>query len=162
MISITPVYYKERSALHFMLANNNDPSNITWKTLLQSGQQGAGEIRRFHINQRGRGFGSVLTKLIRLFPVFLSSPVGKQLLNSGKDVITNIKEGDDISTSIAKTSRAKVREMTGLGKRRKRGRKAVQKGGSRAKLLGFVKNRIVRRKKKKGGRSRRAFITPST
>lgn len=146
-----------------MLINKYDPSDIPWKSLLQSGQQGAGDIRQFRLNQRGRGFGSVLAKLVRLFPTFLSSPLGRQLVSTGKGVLDNIKEGDDISTSIGKTSRSKVREMTGLGRRKNRraGKKKtanrrVQSGGSNAKLLGFIKNKVVRRKR--GGKGRRAFI----
>ena len=128
-------------------------------------------------NQRGGGLGAFLGHIVAMIPQFLASDVGKQLVSAGKDVIGNLKEGKDIKTALKKSGRKVVRNLTGLGrkrrskrrkntvvleglgKRKRRRSKSSKRSSKRKKTInrrpiGIVTNRIAKRKRKSSSKRR--------
>ena len=123
-------------------------SDINWLSLLQHGR---GEIKFFEgvRPQRGAGIGGVFKRLMRLVPSILSSPVGASLVSAGKTFIDDVAQGASVADAAKSTARSAVKKMIGVGKRKRRGRKAqIGKG----RVLGFVRGGP----KKRG--SRRVFL----
>jgi len=91
---------------------------INWSNLLQE-QTGNGMFFRGVEMQRGRGFGAIVSMLPRLIPAFLNSPVGKELISAGSNIISDVKTGSDVKTALKKRGRQSIRNLTGLGKKKK-------------------------------------------
>ena len=115
-----------------------------WTTLLQSGR---GEITHYVglRPQRGAGIGSLIRRLIKMVPSFLSSPVGSTLMKTGKDIVQDMNQGTDLGTSVKKNARSAVKNLVGVGKRRRlrpqrgKGRSSPQKGKGR--IIGYIKGK---------------------
>jgi hypothetical protein len=97
-------------------------SNINWEALYK--QQSGGNIRTFtgtkHL--RGGGLGGILLSaipaLIKMLPSFLSSSVGKEIVNSGASIVNDLKEGVPLKEAAKTAGRKAIRNMTGIGKKR--------------------------------------------
>ena len=72
--------------------------------------------------QRGAGIGGILRRIIKLVPAFAASPVGQTLINTGKSIFDDVRQGVDMKESLKKNARQAVRNMTGVGKQRGKGR----------------------------------------
>lgn len=112
--------------------------------------------------QKGDGFfgrfvsGSILPLIKKVLPY-----LGRQALATGSDVLNDVAEGQKLGESIKKrlretgdkintTAMAKVREMTGSGrKRRKRRTRKPSKPGKQRKRAPNKKKRNTRSKKAK-------------
>jgi len=82
--------------------------------------------------QRGRGLGAFLASLGSLIPTILNSNIGKQIVETGKNVVKDMKEGDTVKDAAKKEGRALIKRLTGVGKRKrtKRGKSfSIQKSG---------------------------------
>ena len=114
-----------------------DDSKQDWVGLLLT-QSGRGKIAYWEgvRPQRGAGIGSILRHFIRLIPSFFNSPVGETLVKTGVNVAKDFMEGNSVKESLKTNAREAVRNLTGVGKTRKR--KAV---------IGFIKGGPVMKKK---------------
>ena len=72
--------------------------------------------------QRGAGIGGILRRIFKLVPAFAASPVGQTLINTGKNVLSDVSQGMDVKESFKKNATQTVRNMTGVGKQRGKGR----------------------------------------
>ena len=72
--------------------------------------------------QRGAGIGGILCRIFKLVPAFAASPVGQTLINTGKNVLSDVSQGMDVKESFKKNATQAVRNMTGVGKQRGKGR----------------------------------------
>lgn len=96
----------------------------------------------------------IISSILRLLPSFLASPVGSQLAKTGKDIVSDLAAGSDVKSTLKNRSREAVKNMTGIGRKRKHPK---QQGGS--KMLGFLRGRVMEKEKQKG---RRKLFIPST
>ena len=97
-----------------------DISSVDWDILLKNGQHGRGPfIGTPHQRggQRGRGLAGLLTSLVGMLPTFFNSDVGKEILNTGKAVVSDVISGEPVGSTIKKRARQSVRNLTGLGKK---------------------------------------------
>lgn len=91
--------------------------------------------------QRGRGLGAIFASLASLLPTFLNSDIGKQIVETGKSVVKDVKEGETVKDAAKKEGRALIKRLTGVGKRKGPNRKPpviVQRKGAKRRLPLFV------------------------
>lgn len=121
--------------------------NISWTNLLQQQYGGAAFHGVLHQRglQRGHGLGAVLATIATFLPKLINSPVaqklfsagknvlaeavkdnnvvnsplGRELLSSGKQAVSDIVSGNPVGASFKKAGRQAVRNLTGLGRKRK-------------------------------------------
>ena len=77
---------------------------VHWDDLLHHRQSGKGPfigLRR----QRGGGLGAFLSTLVSMIPTFLNSSVGKELVNTGKDIVSDISSGSTIKDAAKARTR---------------------------------------------------------
>lgn len=103
-----------------------DLTNVNWSGLLQKGQTGSGTIVPFIAKQRyqrggsrGRGIGGILATILRLIPTFLASPIGTEIARAATGVVTDVKDGKTIRESVKEQGRKSVRNLSGLGAKRR-------------------------------------------
>ena len=111
-------------------------ASLPWDALLK-GQHGNGRyigVPRMRGGMRGGGIGGVLSTIMKMVPMFLSSPIGQQLVSTGKNIVEDVKSGDNLMASAKRRGREAVREVTGLGvNKRKRNVKSHSVKRKRAK-----------------------------
>lgn len=98
-----------------------DLNTINWEELLSRPQAGSGHFVGQHYQrggQRGKGLGGVLASLFKMIPMFLSSPIGQEVLNTGKAVVTDIMDGKTVKSTLKQHGRQSIRNLTGLGPRK--------------------------------------------
>lgn len=138
-----------------------DSNKENWTLLFSGSQSGSGRIAHFTgaRPQFGAGIGGILRSLFRLIPSFLSSPVGQSLVTAGANVVRDVSEGSSVKDSLKSNARNTVRDLTGVGKARRK-RKSPQEGSGS--IIGFVRPSTApaKRGKRRAGRGivRRAFI----
>jgi len=98
-----------------------DFSSIPWEKYFLARQHGAGP--RFYGTpfQRGKGLATILSSLRFLIPAFLNSTFGKTVVETGKAIAADVKEGATLKEAVKKEGRAAIKTLTGIGKRKKRG-----------------------------------------
>ena len=119
-----------------------DPSTFDFTQLFET-SNGKGLIYRYYgyPRQRGSGAFTVLRTILKskIFrnlargaagavgdlvtsqaPAFASSPLGQQVSQTAANILTDIADKRDLGSSVKDNARKIVREMTGLGKKRKR------------------------------------------
>ena len=108
-----------------------DANTVNWKSIFLH-QTGAGDIARFRglVSQRGAGLGAIVKTLLHLAPIFLKSPIGQQLVGVAKNVSKDVMAGEKIQGSMKKHARAAVKNMTGIGKKKKK-----------KKMIGYIDNK---------------------
>jgi hypothetical protein len=121
-----------------------DFEQVPWEAFFRS-QIGSGAsdatpqiLERLHArpHQRGRGFAAVLSAIGHLVPAFLSSSVGKELVEAGKNVAADVAKGEKVARALKTQSRASVRRMTGLGKADRSTTRLTRTTNGRRKRLG--------------------------
>lgn len=140
-----------------------DSSKENWDGLFShsSAMTGGGSGKISHFTgvrpQHGAGIGGVLRSLFKLIPSFLSSPVGQNLVSAGANIVNDVNNGSSLKDSVKSHARSTVRNLTGVGKRRR-----VQKGVGGPRAIGFIRGASSRGKKHKKTTPpkviRRAFI----
>ena len=99
-----------------------DLNTVNWEALLGAVQRGSGPFagRQFQRGgQRGRGLGGILATLLKMIPTFFASTVGQEVLNTGKSVVSDVIAGKSVKGALKEHGRQSVRNLTGLGRRRK-------------------------------------------
>lgn len=115
---------------------------VNWDDVFaKQSQMGAGRfVGRGY--QRGRGFGQFLHTLRYIIPAVLSSPVGQELVNLTRGIVEDVKSGQRLTRSFRRRARQSVRNLVGVGKRRK----AVKKRKTTRKRRVTVKAKRYQRK----------------
>ena len=99
-----------------------DLSKVDFKRLLRKNVPGNGPfigVRYQRGGQRGSGIGGILTSAISALPTFLNSFLGKQLTQTGSQVINDITSGESPLKSLKRRGRSVVKNVTGLGPRKR-------------------------------------------
>lgn len=95
---------------------------LNWDSLLAGTQSGGGvfvgKSRQRGHGMRGRGIGGVLATILRMVPMFFGSTVGQQLLNTGKNIASDVVSGAPVVETVKAHGRSAVRNLTGLGIKR--------------------------------------------
>lgn len=104
--------------------------------------------------QRGNGIGGILRRLFQALPAFLSSPLGRTVVDSGKAVVSDVMAGNDVGTSVKTNARQAVKNLTGLGRKKRRSMEQKQVGG----LIGYIKPSPVNKTSSKKKRTRRSYV----
>lgn len=141
-----------------------DSSKENWDGLFTHGsvQIGrGGKISHFSgiRPQNGGGIGGILRSLFRLIPSFLSSPVGQNLVSAGANIVNDMNNGSSLKDSVKSQARSTVRNLTGVGKKRK----FLEGGGlGPPRAIGYIRNPAPKEKRNKKATPskviRRAFI----
>ena len=84
--------------------------------------------------QRGAGIGGILRRFFKMVPAFASSPVGRAVIETGKNVLSDVTRGENVAESIKKNAREAVRNLSGNG----------QKGKGR--VIGYIRGGPKKRK----------------
>lgn len=110
-----------------------DPDKENWTALLQN-QSGGSSIAYFSGQryQRGSSIGSFLGKLWRVIPRFLNSTVGQSLISGATDVAKDVAAGRSFKESAKEHGRQQVRNLVGVGKKRRKGPAASGCAGRRS------------------------------
>uniref|UniRef100_A0A1I8BTK0 UBIQUITIN_CONJUGAT_2 domain-containing protein n=1 Tax=Meloidogyne hapla TaxID=6305 RepID=A0A1I8BTK0_MELHA len=95
-----------------------DPSHIDWSTLTESGnsysQWGGYNVFRGIPYQRGGGLGSVFRSFLRYLIPYgkqIGSAIGKQGLESGSRVLTNVLEGKDLKETLIDEGKTGIKSL---------------------------------------------------
>lgn len=99
-----------------------NPDSEDWFKIFKSHQTGGAAIafyqgRRY---QRGAGIGTFLGKIWRVIPKFLNSVVGQSLVSGLTGVASDLAAGKSFKESAKMHGREQVRNLVGVGQRRKR------------------------------------------
>jgi len=116
-----------------------DFSVINWKDFFL--QKGRGPRFFGTPYQRGRGLGALLASLGSLLPTILNSQMGKEIVETGKSVVKDVKEGETVISAAKKEGRALLKRLTGVGKRKRTKAKTpiiVRRTGAKRRLPLFV------------------------
>ena len=97
--------------------------------------------------QRGAGIGGLLRRFLKLVPAFATSPIGETIIKTGKNLISDLTQGGDMKESFKKNAREAVRNLTGVGKQRGKGR-----------VIGYIRGGPPKKKRNAPRTLRRAFI----
>lgn len=106
---------------------------IDWDSILNRQQTGNGPfvgVPRQRGGMRGRGIGGVLSALLTMIPKFFGSTVGQEVLNAGKNIVSDVTSGNNVLSSVKTNTRSAVRNLTGLGLKRAIGVIRPHKGPS--------------------------------
>jgi len=84
-----------------------------WRELLLP-QKGSGAIAYWSgvRPQRGGSVGGILRSIMRFVPSFFNSPVGRQLTDSGKQVIQDISKGAAIGEALKTEGKKMVQKLS--------------------------------------------------
>ncbi|KAF1767388.1 hypothetical protein GCK72_007347 [Caenorhabditis remanei] len=100
-----------------------DLSKINYRALLRHNLPGGGPFlgTRFQRggNMRGAGLGGILTAALTLIPRFLNSRIGQHLIKAGKELATELVNGNPIKESVKTVAKRKLKEFAGSGKKRR-------------------------------------------
>lgn len=98
-----------------------DITEIDFEVLLKPNQFGGGLETKFIgvYGQRGYGLSGIFQTLANAIPYFLSSPIGQTMLESGRNIVRDIISGENVKQTLGRHGRNAVRNLTGLGKKRK-------------------------------------------
>ena len=99
-----------------------DLAAINWTDLFNEGQRGRGPfvgMMRQRGGMRGRGIGGILASIISMIPAFLKSTVGREILSTGKNVVSDLVEGAPPAAALKRRARQSVKNLTGLGRIKK-------------------------------------------
>lgn len=94
-----------------------DYDKIDFKSLIT--QRGSGVKFIGSKYQRGYGIGGIVRKLRYAIPAFLKSPIGKQVIQTGISSLSDIAQGTPPTTAIKIHGRQAIKNLTGLGKRKR-------------------------------------------
>lgn len=144
-----------------------DSSRQNWNNLFSHSShlvgEGSGRISHFQgvRPQYGTGIGGILRSLFRLVPSFLSSPIGQSLVSAGANVVNDINNGTSLKDSMKSNARSAVRNLTGVGKRRRK-RRVTQKGRGAVRPIGYIRNPNLGEGSKKARKKRKSKTTPTS
>lgn len=98
-----------------------EPDKEDWLKLMGV-QSGGAEIAYYQGRkyQRGGSLGSIISTIWRSIPKFLNSTVGKAVIGGLSGIASDVKEGVPLREAAKKHGRSQVRNLTGLGKKKKR------------------------------------------
>ncbi|KAF1767787.1 hypothetical protein GCK72_007746 [Caenorhabditis remanei] len=109
-----------------------DLSKIDYKKLLRRSVPGNGPFMGMRYqrggNQRGGGLGGIIGAVAGLLPKLLSSVAGQQLVSAGKELASELAQGQSLKASLKGVAQKKMREFAGNGRRRGALQKRI-KGG---------------------------------
>ena len=92
-----------------------DPANINWSTLTENPNQWGGyNVFRGVPYQRGNGLGSVFRSFLRyLIPIGkeIGSAIGRQGLESGNRVLSNVLEGKNLKESLVTEGKSGLKNL---------------------------------------------------
>ncbi|KAF1763844.1 hypothetical protein GCK72_003790 [Caenorhabditis remanei] len=98
-----------------------DLTKIDYKRLLRRNVPGNGYYHGMRYqrggNQRGNGLGGVLTAAAHLIPRFLNSFAGQHMVNAGKQLVSELAQGQDFKNSLKTVAQRKIKEIGGSGKK---------------------------------------------
>lgn len=144
-----------------------DSNRENWSGLFGVGQGGGGQGGTGKISyfsggrpQFGTGIGGILRRILSAIPSFLSSPIGKSIVSAGANVASDVREGASVGDALKTHARSTVRNLTGVGKRRRRRIVAPPQVGGSARVIGFLRSGATRGKKRGGGVSGRSVAAP--
>ena len=113
-----------------------DLSKIDYGQLLRKNVPGSGHYMGMRYqrggNQRGGGLGGILGAAAGLLPKFLSSFAGQQLVSAGKDLVSELAQGNNLKASLKAMAKKKIGELSGGGGGGRRRRARV--GGSKKRI----------------------------
>lgn len=92
---------------------------VDFKSLIEPNQRGGGPKYIGTKYQRGYGIAGLVRKLRYAIPSFIRSPIGKQIVETGISSISDIAQGTPPSVAIQKHGRQAIKNLTGLGKRKR-------------------------------------------
>lgn len=99
--------------------------DVPWDSLFYN-QGGHGKfigIPRQRGGMRGRGLGGILASIIGMIPTFLRSAIGREVLSTGKNIVSDVIAGEKITDTAKRHGRQAVRNLTGLGRARRKPRR---------------------------------------
>ena len=99
-----------------------DLTAINWNDLIKNGPAGRGPFVGMVCQRggmRGRGIGGILASIISMIPAFLKSAVGKELLSTGENVVSDLLKGAPATATLTHRARQSVKNLTGLGRIKK-------------------------------------------
>ncbi|KAF1764619.1 hypothetical protein GCK72_004568 [Caenorhabditis remanei] len=98
-----------------------DLSKIDFRQLLRKNVPGSGHFMGMRYqrggNMRGGGLGGILGAVASFLPTFMNSFAGKQLISAGKDLATELSQGQDLKSSLKSVAQKKMRQLSGNGRR---------------------------------------------
>ncbi|KAF1771101.1 hypothetical protein GCK72_002926 [Caenorhabditis remanei] len=117
-----------------------DLSKIDYKALLRHNVPGNGHylgMRYQRGGQRGSGLGGIISAV---FPAFLKSFAGQQLVTAGKSLASEMANGNDFKSSLKNVANQTLKNLANRGGGKKRGvgkkkKKPVISQGGRGKRI---------------------------
>lgn len=93
-----------------------------WLKIFKSQQTGGAAIAFYQgsRHQRGAGIGTFLGKIWRVIPKFLNSVVGQSLVSGLTGVASDVVAGKSFKDAAKTRGREQVRNLVGVGRKRKR------------------------------------------
>lgn len=96
-----------------------DYDKINFTQLLQSKVQAGTGFKGFRHQRGGKGIANVIKRLRQSIPAFYKSPIGREVTTSLGSIASDISSGEPPLKSFKKAGRQAIRNLTGLGKRKR-------------------------------------------